>query len=141
MTTKKNTTPLEDWEAEQFHQWLATRNIPHTHIPNETGHSQEAKRRAAKMKRQGTSAGVYDYEIYIPLYGATGEVLDYELVKLELKRTKGGSVSDSQRKWGKIYTTAGIRNFVCKGHQEAIATVQTVMEEIGWRNDSNELPY
>lgn len=141
MTTKKNTTPLEDWEAEQFHKWLAARHIPHTHVPNETGHSQEAKRRAIRMKRQGTSAGVYDYEIYVPVYSAEGEPQDYELVKLELKRVVGGTVSDSQRKWGKIYTMAGIRNFVCRGHKEAIAAIQSVMEDIGWRNESDDLPY
>ena len=132
MTTIKNTTPLESWEAEQFHKWLVTQGIPHTHVPNETGHSKEAKLRALKMKRQGTSAGVYDYEVYVPVPDVDGEIVEYELVKLELKRVKGGTTSEAQRKWSKIYEMAGIQHFVCRGWEEARAAIQAVMANNRW---------
>ena len=45
-------------EAKNFHQWLSIKDIKHSAIPNETGGSPEAKRRAIRMKRQGTSRGL-----------------------------------------------------------------------------------
>lgn len=123
MTTRE--CPLEDDECIKFHQWLELRHIPHAHIANESrSGSKNAMIRGAKLKRMGQSAGVWDYEIFVPLCGVDGTVDDYQLLKVEMKRQKGGTVSDDQRMWGKIYETAGIPNKICRGADEAIAFVE-----------------
>lgn len=117
--------PIEDDECIMFHQWLELRHIPHAHIANESRSSSRAAIiRGAKLKKMGQSAGVWDYEIYVPIKGCTDEIDDYQLLKVEMKRQYGGTVSEDQKKWQKIYETAGIPCKVCKGAKEAIAFVE-----------------
>lgn len=85
--------------------------------------------RGAKLKRIGQSRGVFDYDVYVPIKGITGEVDCYELVKIEMKRKKGGTVSAEQKQWAKIYDMAGITNKVCKGADEAIAFIETILKK------------
>lgn len=80
--------------------------------------------RGAKLKKMGQSAGVWDYEVFVPVYGIDNTVDDYQLLKIEMKRRRGGTVSPEQKKWEKIYETAGIPCKVCKGAKEAIAFVE-----------------
>lgn len=87
--------------------------------------------RGAKLKRMGQSAGVWDYEIFLPIKGITGEIDDYQLIKIEMKRRKGGTVSAEQKAWGKIYETAGIPNKICRGADEAIEFVKS----LGYNDD------
>lgn len=116
--------PIEDDECIVFSSWLKLRHIPHAHIANESRSSSRAAMiRGAKLKKMGQSRGVWDYEIFVPVYGVTGEVDDYQLIKIEMKRQNGGVVSPEQKEWGKIYETAGIPCKVCKGAKEAIAFV------------------
>lgn len=82
--------------------------------------------RGAKLKRMGQSAGVWDYEIFLPIKGITGEIDDYQLIKVEMKRRKGGTVSPEQKRWGKIYETAGIPCKICQGADEAIEFVKSL---------------
>lgn len=83
--------------------------------------------RGAKLKAIGQSRGVYDYDVYIPLKGITEEVDCYELIKIEMKRKKGGAVSPEQKEWAHIYELAGIPNKVCKGADEAIEFVKSFL--------------
>lgn len=130
MTTTKG-IPLEDDECKTFHRWLQLNYIPHTHIANESrGGSRAAMIRGAKLKAMGQSAGVWDYEIFLPIKGITGEVDAYQLVKIEMKRTKGGRLSEEQKEWGDIYEKAGIPCAVCKGAKEAIEQVETWLDEM-----------
>jgi len=117
--------PLEDDECIAFSQWLNLNNIPHAHIANESrSSSKNAMIRGAKLKRMGQSRGVWDYEVYIPIRGIDGHIDCYELLKIEMKRRKGGTVSIEQKIWGDIYEKAGIQCKVCKGSDEAIAFVK-----------------
>jgi hypothetical protein len=117
--------PLEDDECIAFSQWLNLNNIPHAHIANESrSSSKNAMIRGAKLKRMGQSRGVWDYEVYIPIRGIDGHIDCYELLKIEMKRRKGGTVSIEQKVWGDIYEKAGIQCKVCKGSDEAIAFVK-----------------
>ena len=102
-------------------------------IANEIGGSSKAaKVRALKAKRMGQTAGVWDYEIFIPVKSlVTGEVDAYQEVRVELKRTKGSTTSPAQKKWGEIYELSGIPCAICKGAKAAIEFVQGVIEEIG----------
>ena len=94
--------PLEDDECITFSSWLKLNNIPHAHIANESrSSSQSAIIRGAKLKKMGQSRGVWDYEIYVPIKGITGEIDCYELIKIEMKRRVGGVLSVEQKQWGK----------------------------------------
>jgi len=121
--------PLEDDECITFSSWLKLNNIPHAHIANESRSSNKnAIIRGAKLKKMGQSRGVWDYEVYVPIKGITGEVDCYELLKIEMKRRKGGTVSIEQKQWGKIYELAGIPCKICKGADEAIAFVNKYLK-------------
>ena len=123
-----NNCPLEDDECIRFSNWLSLNKIPHCHIANESrSGSRSAMIRGAKLKRMGQSRGVWDYEVYVPIKGITGTVDCYELVKIEMKRKKGGVVSPEQKVWGKIYEKAGISCKVCKGADEAIDFVKSLI--------------
>ena len=124
--------PLEDDEAVAFADWLRAQRIPHTHVANEIGGSTKAaKVRALKAKRMGQTAGVWDYEVFIPVYDTDGEIGAYQEVRVELKRIKGSTTSPAQREWGKVYEMAGIPCAVCKGAEKAIEFIQNVIKEIG----------
>jgi hypothetical protein len=127
----KIAAPLEDDEAVAFSTWLKYMQIPHTHIANEIGGSTRAmKTRAIKAKKMGQSAGVWDYEIFLPVKNVDGDVDAYQEVRVELKRTHGGTVSSAQKNWGKIYELAGIPCAVCKGAEKAIEFIKEVQEGI-----------
>lgn len=120
--------PTEYEECVAFVEWLRLNGIPHHHCASESqSGSKNAMIRGAKLKRIGQSRGVFDYDIFVPIKGITGEVDCYELIKIEMKRKKGGSVSKEQKEWQKIYEMAGIPCKVCKGADEAIEFVQQHM--------------
>lgn len=128
---RQSVVPLEDQEAMVFADWLNAMQIPHTHIANEIGGStRTAKLRAMKAKRMGQTAGVWDYEIFIPVRNIFGEIDAYQEVRVELKRKKGGTVSQAQKQWGKVYELAGIPCAVCKGAEAAIDFVESVRKGI-----------
>lgn len=129
--SKVTGVPLEDDEAVVFADWLRAMHIPHTHIANELGGSTKTvKLRALKAKRMGQTAGVWDYEIFLPITNIDGEIDAYQEMRVELKRIKGSTVSAAQRTWGKIYELAGIPCAVCKGAEKAIEFVKSVQAEI-----------
>ena len=131
MRNRSASVPLEDDEAVAFADWLRAMHLPHTHVANEVGGStKSAKLRAIKAKRMGQTAGVWDYEVFIPIQNICGEVDAYQEVRIELKRRKGGTLSGAQKNWQKIYELAGIPCAVCKGAEAAISFIQTVMKEI-----------
>lgn len=125
--------PLEDDEAVAFSDWLRAMHLPHTHIANEIGGSTKtAKLRAIKAKRMGQTAGVWDYEIFIPITNIDGEVDAYQEVRVELKRRVGGTVSPAQKNWQQVYELAGIPCAICKGAEKAIEFVKQVIDDIEW---------
>lgn len=131
----KTNVPLEDDEAVVFADWLRAMQIPHTHIANEIGGSTRvAKVRALKAKRMGQTAGVWDYEIFLPVKNIDGEVDAYQEMRVELKRQRGGVVSEPQKQWGKVYELAGIPCAICKGAEKAIQFVQQYLNEINFEN-------
>lgn len=125
--------PIEDVECQIFHKWLDQRNIPHTHIPNESkSQTKAAIIRGKKLKDMGVSAGYWDYDVYIPVIDLDGEIGGYELLKIEMKRAKKSlsTVSASQKRWGVIYEQAGIECYICYGAEAAEQVVEDVYERI-----------
>jgi hypothetical protein len=111
--------PLESEEGKAFVAFLRLQGLKFTHIPNETGGSDEAKRRAIRMKQQGTSKGFLDYIIVIPYVG---------LAIVELKRQYGSTTSPEQLEWvAALNTVPGVQAEVCKGAAAAIAFVSRLM--------------
>lgn len=85
--------------------WLDKENIPYYHVPN--GGRRDA-REGAKFKRMGVKAGVPDICIPIARKG-------YHGLYIELKRTQGGSLSESQRNWRDILIREGYAWYEAKG--------------------------
>lgn len=123
-----NYCATEDEECYAFSQYLKLKKIPHTHIGNESrSGGKNAMIRGAKLKRMGQSRGYWDYDIFIPVKGVTDEIDCYELIKIEMKRKKGGVISPEQKKWGEIYEMSGIPCKICKGADEAIDFVESFL--------------
>lgn len=126
---EKSVIPYEEDEQIAFVQWMQLHNIPHAHVPNEIGgSSRSVKIRAIKMKRMGTSKGFPDLLVFLPFKGITGAVDAYEMVAIEMKRKKGGTVSKEQKQWIEILTKAGVPSKVCRGADEAIDFVKSLMQ-------------
>lgn len=76
---------------------------------------------AANLKRQGVKAGVPD--MFLPVSRGTSHGLF-----IELKRRKGGRVSDEQRRWLNELERQGFAARVCKGADEAMKTMIEYLE-------------
>lgn len=70
-------------------------------------------REAGKLKAMGVSAGVPDIQIYV----ARGS---YHGLAIEMKRTKGGSLTLEQKSWLKRLGSNGYYAVVAKGCDEAV---------------------
>jgi hypothetical protein len=86
------------------------------HVPNG---GKRSKAVAGKLKAQGVKRGVPDNFILRPTKGAPGVVV-------ELKRLKGGVVSEEQEGWIALLQSFGWIVGVCKGAHEAINFVKEV---------------
>jgi len=116
--------PTEYEECVDFVQYLRLRGIPHCHCANESqSGTRSAIIRGSKLKRIGQSRGVFDYEVYVPKTQKDGSI-KYKLLKIEMKRRKGGRVSADQKKWQEIYKAAKIPCAICNGAGEAIDFVE-----------------
>lgn len=91
--------PTEAQEATVLVAYLRTRGLKFTHIGNETGHDPYSKRRAIRMKQQGTSKGFPDYMVLLPQDKTA--TLDGLVLFIELKRRKKSlsRVTPEQREW------------------------------------------
>ena len=119
--------PTEYEECLALVDWLRVNHIPHHHCASESqSGSRNAMIRGAKLKRMGQSRGYWDYDIYVPIKGITGDVDCYELIKIEMKRKKGSQISDEQKEWQKIYEMAGIRCKICYGADDAIEFINAI---------------
>lgn len=148
MTAKPRHTeiiPTEYEEACAFVDWLelqkqAGKILDYCHIANESyGGKREDMLRGAKLKRVGRKRGVFDYEVFVRLPGEnywteTQVAKDRNQVvsrdhyclelRIELKKRKGGTISNEQRYWQEVYKQCGIPAVVCHGAIEAIEYVK-----------------
>lgn len=118
----RNTSPLESWEQEQVFSWIRSNQIryPKLQLAYSTlnGVRLGARTRAA-AKRQGNRRGVCD--IVLPIKSGDGQ---WPGMYLELKRVKGGSVSNEQREFIRGVVTEGYYAAVARGHIEAIVEIK-----------------
>lgn len=114
MTTKL--IPTEDQEHQALAQYLWAKGYRFHHSPNATGSSAEARRRAVRMKRMGTSPGFPDLLVF-----AHGH-----RIAIELKRQKGGRATPQQIEWLDTLSNYGFSVKVARGAKEAIDFIEEV---------------
>lgn len=98
------------------------------HIPNE---GRRSAREGARMKREGLRAGVPDICLPVPR-GA------YHGMYVELKRTRGGTVSAAQDEWLHRLTRQGYVAVCCKGWEAAARAIEDYLEGRMQANDDDE---
>lgn len=116
-TEAQEQTTLFEWAAYMTRKWpeLALMHA----IPN--GGSRHPAE-AAHLKAQGVKAGIPDIFLPAARHGCHG-------LYLEMKRRKGGRVSEAQRGMLAALADQGYRCRVCAGAQEAITAIQEYMDE------------
>lgn len=112
--------PTEDEECYAFVEWLDSKRLMYTHVPNETySASWSVKRRNKKL---GVSRGVPDYLV----------IVNDHLVWIEMKRRdrkpkrggKGG-ISDEQWRWiDALNRCENTQVYVTYGAKEAIEVIE-----------------
>ena len=117
-----NTTPLESQEQEWLCAWLRAKNIPHYAIPNSQDMSGvnrvHARNAMAKLKRQGLQPGFPDICVLLPNFA----------LYIELKRQKGGVVSEKQAEWYKaINSLPYAKAVICRGFGEAVDVIEVYL--------------
>lgn len=99
-------------EQVRFVNWCRARGYKIHHSPNETGSSPEARRRAIRMKRAGTSKGFPDLLVFIDEPRIA--------VAIEMKSTaKTARATPEQREWLKVLSKHGFHAAICHGFEEA----------------------
>lgn len=84
------------------------------------GNRQKAARMVNKLKAIGLAPGIPDLFIFLP----------GKLLAIEMKRVKGGKVSDNQKRWIKIINSFPYAEAcVCKGADEAIVLINKMETE------------
>ena len=114
--------PTEAQEQITLFSWAAVQAIPELallyHIPN--GGSRH-KAEAARLRAEGVRAGVPDLCLPVPRGGFHG-------LYIELKRLRGGRLSEQQRAWLDALGKQGDAVAVCKGWEDAAETILRYLE-------------
>lgn len=122
--------PLEAEEAKVLVAWLRRQGLRFSHSPNETGRDPYARRRAIRMKQQGTSPGYPDYTVFIP---AERSIYHHGVVLfVELKRVRGSTTSSEQRDWIEAINALGsddVAAYVAKGAHAAMNFVDDYLAD------------
>ena len=115
--------PTEAQEQAALFRWaaLAAGMLPELrlmyHIPNEGRRSVVT---GARMRSEGMRKGVPDICLPVPRGS-------YAALYIELKRTKGGKVSEEQRAWVDALNRAGNRAVICKGWESARNEIESYL--------------
>lgn len=114
-----NGCPSEDDEEHALSDYCDLRGWVHWHVPQET----YTKSWGVKMKskRLGVRKGVSDHWVIVPTK------FGQKLVAIEMKRRKGGTVSDEQYEFiEEINKVNEVQGFIARGAEEAIEIVEDV---------------
>lgn len=119
--------PSEGEEQATLFSWARMMSGKHPelrllyHIPNG---GERRKSEAARMKAEGVKPGVPD----ICLPAARGP---WHGLYIELKRRKGGRLSDAQRRWLEALRKQGYAAYVCFGWKDAADLIENYLKEKG----------
>lgn len=126
---RKRATPTEPTEDEEqmalftwAHHMAVTRCFPELlrlfHVPN--GGSR-GPAEAGRFKAMGVKSGVPDVFLDVPRGGFHG-------LRIEMKRRRGGVLSDEQAEWLDYYNANGYRAVVCYGWDEARSVIEEYLK-------------
>ena len=104
--------PTEHWEQVQVVNYLRKNGYIFTAVPNGGLRDKIA---GARLRSEGVQPGVPDLLIFGPVQ-----------IAIEMKRSKGGRVSEEQKEWLSALSELGWTCKVCKGHKEAIEFLEGV---------------
>lgn len=105
--------PTEHEEQCTLVDYLELKNIKFTSIPNST--YTKSWKQKSKNKAEGLRPGLPDMLV----------IIKNHLVFIELKRVKGGRVSEHQESWiAALNGCEAVQAFVCKGAQEAMDLIE-----------------
>jgi len=111
----KNKIPTEYEEACLLANYLDIRGFKYTHIANETFTPHWGVK--MKNKKQGVKKGIPDYLI----------IVKDNLIFIELKRIKGGTISVEQKSWIEALNLCkNVSAFVARGAEEAINIIMNI---------------
>jgi hypothetical protein len=86
---------------------------------------------AVKAKKAGMKSGVPDIFLPVPrtfFETKAGHELWYHGLFIEMKREKGGVVSQAQKDWREALESRGYKVVVAKGAKEAIAAIKEYLD-------------
>ena len=119
----KKQVPTESEEQQTLFRWAAMQRGKYPelalmfHIPNEGKRSWMT---GGRMKAEGLKSGVPDIFLPVP----RGE---FHGLFVEMKRTKGGTVSDCQKLWLHDLQKQGYCAAVCRGWHEAAECIKNYL--------------
>lgn len=113
-----NTIPSEEIEQINFVQYLELKGIDYWHTPNSTFSKHWSVK--TRNKRLGVQPGIPDLFL----------IINGKLHGIEMKRTKGGILSASQKEWLDKLEKANIPTYVAKGCDEAVSYVENILKKI-----------
>jgi len=108
-----NAVPTEHWEQMQVVNWMRKNGWTYFAVPNG---GKRDKIAGAHLRAEGVQSGVPDLICIAPVQCV-----------IEMKKTKGGRLSESQKEW--LYKFHNTGNWKCKvahGHEEAIEFLKGV---------------
>ena len=127
---KKSKIPSEHSEQVRLARYLDSLGVLWCAVPN-SGHGAHGRQgaiRGARMRAEGLKAGVPDILVFDKPPGEGEARPTCSGVAIELKRVKGGRVSEEQRRWLKDLSARGWVTRVCNGFDEAA----TFLQELGY---------
>lgn len=114
-----NTSPTEHIEQVHLFQWVSWQSGKYPEldlmyaIPNG---GYRCRKTAAELKAEGVKSGVCDIFLPVSRQGKHG-------LYIEMKRTKGGQVSNTQKKFIAGVKAQGYEAVVCYGFEQARDTI------------------
>ena len=133
----KSDYPTEREEQVRLAKYLDSLGLLWCHVPNEGhgGYGKGAQIKGARLRAEGLKSGVPD----VLIFNQCSVVSDKEELHragcaIELKRQKGGRVSDSQKEWLAGLRRAGWVAEVCNGFEEA----QKLIKELGYEGEPEQ---
>ena len=117
---KKSDIPLEKDEQKRLCKWLKENKIGHFATGLGVKLGLDVKY-VASLKSQGHYSGIPDLVVLLG---------NGKMCFVELKRQKGGVVSEEQKKWIDYLNNNGYPAKVCKGCNEAIEWIKEELEKV-----------
>jgi len=119
----KKTTPLESEEQERFCDYLTDNNILFTSTQNGAVLGGKKFGQIKKLKSTGMKNGFPDLILFVKNKSKTDSILF-----IEMKRQKGGVVSEEQKIWHQDLCKAGYAVGIARGCDSAIRILNKYLE-------------